>query len=71
VLCDKYTCKQEECKVCVSDNVLPVGVLDASGEISYSPRLVKCLSMTKGFCWMKECDKGLVLDEGVLMLAHR
>jgi hypothetical protein len=28
VLSDKYTCKQEECTVCVSDNVLPVGCLD-------------------------------------------
>ena len=30
VLRDKYTCEQEECKVSVSDNVLPVGGLDAS-----------------------------------------
>ena len=30
VLCNKNTCMQEGCKVCVSDNVLPVGGLDAS-----------------------------------------
>jgi len=55
VLSDKYTCKQEECKVCASDNGLPVGGLDVSLRDILFPKMSAVFVN----------DKGLVLDEGV------
>jgi hypothetical protein len=49
VLGNEHAREQEECK-----SMCLLGVLDAGGELLYSPQLVTCLSLTRGLCWMKE-----------------